>query len=236
MTGPAPCGRPDCPVPAYPPARGLRSVVWPAGTRLRRGYQRHHRDPAELVPGVGDTRFAPLAGAAHVYLATTSFAALLESAFHNAAPPAPALPRAVLARWAEAEVALRHDVRLIDLRDPELDRLGINRHRLVATSAAHYACTSRWAAPLHGRVIGGQTTHGLVWHSRQAELHARAMAHRPALQDLLDYHPADVAVLWAPPAPTALLQATGEGLGTLTGDSGHSYVADLTALLEIVTM
>jgi hypothetical protein len=122
---------------------------------------------------VGATRFAPLQAASHIYVATTSFAALLESALHDAAPPEPQLPQAVLALWAEASVALREDVRLIDLRDTELARLGIAREALVSTSAAHYGCTRAWANHLRGRVIGGQPTHGLLWHSRQAELHGR---------------------------------------------------------------
>ena len=86
-------------------------------------------------------------------------------------------------------------MRLIDLRDPRLDRLGIPRSSLPATSAAHYPCTRRWAQALHDRRVGGQPTHGLTWHSRQAELHARAMADRPALRELLDTHPAEVASL-----------------------------------------
>lgn len=235
MTDAAPCGQPDCRVPPRPPT-ALRTVVWDAGTTLRRGHQRHHPDPGELVPGRGDTRFAPLPDTAHVYVAATTFAALLESALHNAAPPAPTAPRAVLARWNEAEVALTRPVRLIDLRDAQLDRLGIRRHELVATTAAHYACTRRWAGHLHGRAIGGQQTHGIVWHSRQAELHTRAMRHRPALADLIDYHPAEVAVLWSPPATSDIIAATGDGLGPLDAAAARRYLADLTALLEIVTM
>lgn len=223
-------------MPAAPPPRGLRTVVWRAGTRLRRGHQRRYPEPSALVPGTGDTRFASLEGTEHVYLAATSFAALLESAFHDAAPPQPQLPRALLAHWCEAEVALAAPVRLIDLRDAELARLGLAREHLVATSAAHYPCTRRWAAQLDGRTVGGQPTHGLVWHSRQAELHARAMAHRPALRDLLDYHPSEVAVLWSPPAPQPLLAPTEAGLGPLDAGPGADYVDDLIALLEIVSL
>lgn len=90
VTDTPPCGRDDCPVPATRPA-GLRAVVLPAGTHLRRGHQRSHPDPTELVPGRGDIRFAPLVDdvgdpVSHVYLAHTTFAALLESVLHDAAP------------------------------------------------------------------------------------------------------------------------------------------------------
>jgi hypothetical protein len=139
-------------------------VVWPEGLRVRRGHPRH-RDPAGLAPGVGDTRFAPLEGTAHTYAATSSFAALLESPFHETAPPW--LPQAPLPRRAEAEVALTAGLRLMDLRDAELARPGLARGHLVATTAAHYPCTRRWAGQLHGRRIGGQPVCGLVWQSRQ---------------------------------------------------------------------
>jgi hypothetical protein len=55
----------------------------PAGTVLHRGARQVHPHTTALVPGVGNTRFAPLEGVAHTYVATTAFAALLE-----AAPPA----------------------------------------------------------------------------------------------------------------------------------------------------
>lgn len=235
MNEPAPCGRPGCPVPEHPPGRGLRTVVWEPETRLRRGHKKHH-GPSALVPGVGDTRFAPLDGTAHVYLATTSFAALLESALHDASPAAPRIASAVLALWAEAEVSLTEQVRLIDLRDPALARLGLGRDALVATSAAHYPCTRRFARRLHGRVIGGHVTHGLVWHSRQAELHTAAMTGRPAVKDLLDHRRAEVAVVWSPPAAGTIVAATGDGIGDLADGDGRRYVADLSALLGIVTM
>ncbi|MGI8876364.1 MAG: RES domain-containing protein [Egibacteraceae bacterium] len=215
--------------------RRLRTRALPAGTLLRRGHKVAHPDSSALVPGEGNTRFAPLDGTGHVYVAATTFAAMLESAFHDAAPPQPRIPLAVLAQWGEAEVELRQEVRLIDLRDDELDCLGIDRSALVATSAAHYPCTRVWARALKGRRVGGRDNHGLVWHSRQAELHARAMQHRPALHELIDAHPAEVAVLWSPPAAARLLRASGEGLGQLDCGEGERYVTDLVALLGIVS-
>jgi hypothetical protein len=230
------CERDACPVPqpGSTDLRRLRTHTLRAGTLLRRGHKVAHSDPSTLVPAVGDTRFAPLAGTRHVYAAATTFAALLESAFHDVALPSPRMPVAMLGQWAEAEVALRGDVRLIDLRDQELDRVGIDRAALVATSAAHYPCTRVWARTLHDRRVGGHQTHGLIWHSRQTELHARALDDRPALRELIDTHPAWVAVLWAPPAPVRLLRATGRGLGRLDRGDGDRYVTDLVALLGIV--
>jgi hypothetical protein len=220
-------------VPLGAPPRTLKTVVWPAGMLLRRGHKVEH-PPGVLVPGRGDTRFAPYADIAHVYVAATTFAALLESALHDAGTDTPPrIHRAQLALWAEAEVALREEVRLIDLRDAALDRAGLDRQTLVTTSPTHYACTRRWAAPLIGHHVGGQPVHGLVWHSRQAELRARAITHRPALQEVIGQHPAEVAVLWSPPARDPLLRDTGGGRGPLAVGDGAAYVADMAAFLEI---
>lgn len=118
------------------------------------------------------------------------------------------------------------DVRLIDLRDPPLDRFGTARDQLIATAAVHYRCTRTFARHVHGRVIGGQQTHGMVWHFRQTELHARALADRPAVADLVDEHPTEVAVVWSPPADRPLPEPT---------DGGWDYIEGLIALLNIVT-
>jgi len=83
---------------------------------------------------------------------------------------------------------------------------------------------------------GGQPTHGLVWQSRQTELHARVLDARPALRDLVALHPAKVAVLWWPPAPGPLLIERDGGLGPLDSGEGYRYVSNLTAELGIVLM
>lgn len=238
MNGVGACGQPGCPVPHpdWSLVRRLRTTVWPADTPLRRGHKRTHPDPTALVPSVGDTRFAPLPGVSHVYLATTACAALLESALHDAQPPAPRVRPAQLVLWNESAVALAQDVRLVDLRDAELERLAIPREALVSTQAAHYPCTRIWAHQLHGRTIGGHPTHGLLWHSRQHELHARALAGRPALHDLLQAIPAEVAVLWAPPAPAPPLRAAAGGLGPLDSGPGLDYLLDLSAVLDITVL
>lgn len=213
----------------------MRSIVWPAGRRLHRGHDNTY-PPHELVPGTGATRFAPQDGSSHVYVATTEVGALLESALHDASPPFPRIQVPTLQTWSESVVELAHDVRLFDLRDPELDRLGIGREQVVATLPVHYACTRTWASSLVGRSVGGQRTHGLVWHSRQAELHARAARDRPAFARLLSEHPTEVAVVWSPPAPGGLSKPVpGEGLGALHEGDGWRFIEDLAGLLGIVS-
>jgi len=179
--------------------RRLRSVVWPRGTDLHRGVRKKYA-PSDLVPGMGNTRFAPLRDTQHVYVSRTATAALLESALHHASGPDPTIYQVELARWNLASVQLANDVRLVDLRDSELDRLEVDRTALVNTEALHYGCTRRWAEALQHRKIGGHQVDGIVWHSRQADLHA--LAHQGGLLgDLLKHRSIEVAVLWHPHAP-----------------------------------
>lgn len=234
MTDP-PCARPDCPVADPTPGRlrTVRSVVWPAGTPLRRGHALANPDPSELVPGVGDTRFAPLPGTGHVYVAATSVAALLESVLHDVGPPVPRIAAARLTRFTESAVVLTADVRLVDLRDGELQRLGVGRGELVATTPAHYPCTRRWAMALHGRAVGGHPTVGMVWNSRQVELQTAALTDRPAVRELMASAPSDVAVLWSPPGPPHPLGARPGGLGPLDHGDGQDFILDLAAALGV---
>ena len=203
---------PDCLLPGSCPVpdpddvdlRRLRSQVWPAGTQLRRGHRRAHRAEA-AVPAVAQlpdlsrrSRFAPVLGAGHSYVARREAAALLESLLHDVTPTSRQVPWHLAAGWVLSHVELVRDVRLIDLRDDALPALGLARDQLVASSAAHHPCTGVWAHRLHARHVGGHATDGLVWNSRQAEVHATA-AGNPVLEDLLTGEQTEVAVLWGTP-------------------------------------
>lgn len=219
------CPYPDaCPVPNPVPAvlRRVRTEILEAGVELFRGHKRDY--PADgLVPGAGDSRFAPLDGVSHAYVSQRATPALLESAFHDATPPHPRIYPHRRAAWSLSRVRLVTDLRLIDLRDPELARLGLDRSQLVTSLPAHYPCTRHWAAALHDRHVGGQPTHGLLWHSRQAELHAAA-DHNPLTADLLGSgETTEVAVVYAPPSPLRLLEFTGEGPGSLADGEGERF-------------
>jgi hypothetical protein len=224
VTAPA-CPYPDtCPVPVPTPAvlRRVRTQSLEAGVELFRGHKRVH-PPDALVPGLGDSRFAPLHGVSHAYVSNRATPALLESAFHDATSPQPRIYPHRLAAWSLGRVRLLADVRLVDLRDPELARLGLDRGQLVTALPAHYPCTRQWAAALHDRHAGGHPTHGLLWHSRQAELHAAAN-HNPLTADLLGSgETTEVAVLYAPPSPSRLLEDTGQGPGSLAHGGGERF-------------
>jgi hypothetical protein len=221
----ATCPYPNtCPVPDPVRAvlRRVRTHTIDAGVELFRSHKAAY--PADdLVPGIGDSRFAPLDGVSHAYVSRRATPALLESAFRDATPPQPRIYPHRLAAWSLSRVRLAVDLRLIDLRDPELARLGIDRSQLVTTLPAHYPCTRDWAVALHDRHVGGQPTHGLLWNSRQAELHAAA-DHNPLTVDLLGSgETTEVAVLYVPPSPRQLLEDTGRGPGSLAHGEGERF-------------
>lgn len=231
------CGDPDdCPVPdpADVDLRRLSSATLSARTPLRRGHKSRYRaqDPVpartELPAPMLMSRFAPVRGRAHVYVARREIAALLESALHSLVPDTPRIHWPQLDHLSLSHVTLSRDVRLIDLRDPALTALGLERSQLVATDPAHYPCTRRWAERLAGRHIGGKPTVGLLWHSRQAEIHAEQGV-RPLLEDVLVGEQAEVAVLW-PKTRQRLLVAQGDPMPLATG-RGLALVQDLANLL-----
>lgn len=236
MTAPG-CADPDgCPVPAPDDLdlRRLTSMVLPAGTPLRRGhksrYPAHEPAPAahDLPEPTGMTRFAPVPGAPHAYVARREIAALLETALHDVVPDTPRIRWPQLVHWSLSHVTLRADTRLIDLRDPALGDLGLERRQLVATDPGHYPCTRAWTDLLHGRHVGGRPTHGLIWHSRQAEIHAD-QGIRPLLADVLVGEQAEVAILW----PTAGRVSLDRNAGPweLGHGRGLELVRDLANLL-----
>ena len=236
MTAPG-CADPHtCPVPSPDEfdLRHLTSVVLPAGTPLRRGHK--SRYPAdEAVPGVADlpdpsemTRFAPVVGQHHAYVARREIATLLEGVLHEVVPSVPRIRWRQLRHWSLSHVTLRREARLIDLRDSALANLGLARHQLVSTDPGHYPCTRIWATALCGRHIGGRPTFGLLWHSRQAEIHAE-QGIRPLMADVLVGEQAEVAVLW-PPRERHLLEASG-ATWELGDGHGLELVRDLANLL-----
>jgi len=192
------CGS-GCPVPdpgPYLPRLRTAAVTgdWFRGTTTRQA-------PDALVPGVGNSRFAPLERVNHLYLGRTRTVAVLESALHSAYPPAPRIHRHTLSDYVVVPVTVGDPLTVVDLRDPELERLVLSRDELVTTTAAHYPCTRVWAAAIQSRNrprLG--PAHGIMWHSRQADLHAQANVGGLAA-DLLHHTAVEAAVVWSPPAP-----------------------------------
>ena len=190
MTAPGCPDRTNCPVPDPENAdlRRLRLVHVQEGTTFHTCYARRSWPALFNDSGVGNARFSPLVvGGALVptmYCAATQTVALLETSFHDVHDMGTRIISESLQLAPRGVVALTTPVpmRLIDLTDAGLARIGLNRGQLVSTTPQHYVCTREWASVLHGRRIGGIVPSGLRWQSRIAEL---ASGDSPLLGDLL---------------------------------------------------
>jgi hypothetical protein len=154
----------------------LRTIQLNEGTALYRvyrarwGYDEHN-------PGGGDARFSPVDDPStqdrlpSMYLAATPTAALLETVFHDVHQDS---DRTIYERHLRetllAHVGVPADATLGDLRDPELERLELQRSEIVSSPAEHYPCTRRLAVAALSQPHGKRILQGLIWHSRQAEL------------------------------------------------------------------
>jgi hypothetical protein len=167
----------DCPVATSLPR--LRTSALRADTPLYRvynatwGYDEHN-------PGYGDARFSPIDDPdsaerlPSMYLAATPTAALLETVFHDVHDAGGnVIYERDLRGKLLAQVRTPALAALADLRDSELDRLGLHRSAVVTSPAEHYPCTRRLAIAALAQPRRGRPVQGLIWHSRQAEL-ARA--------------------------------------------------------------
>lgn len=220
------CPDPDgCPVVADLPP--LRTVSLARGTSWYRvydatwGYDEHN-------PGFGDARFSPIDDPKtaqrlpSLYLAATPTAALLETVFHDVHQSS---DRIVYERSLRGKLLAHVQVpaiaALADMRDDELQRLDVRRDTVVSSPAEHYCCTRRLAVSILGR--SRTRLHGLIWHSRQAEL-----AHRA---------PTEVAVLYGPPrysAQRGSWKLFGPGASSLYDGPGRLLVDEIAESLGAV--
>jgi hypothetical protein len=222
------CPNPEhCPVPARLPR--LRTVTMPKDGAWYRvydatwGYDEHN-------PGHGDARFSPIDDPAEgarlpsMFLAASPTAALLETVFHHLHHRS---TRIIYERHLRGKI-LAHvrapaNATLGDLRDPELDRLGLSRDTVVTTTAEHYPCTRRLAIAALGQPHGKRTVHGLIWHSRQAEL--------------AGHDPVEVIVLFGEPRYTTTRgswRLFGPGASSLYDGPGRLLVDEIAENLNAV--
>ena len=206
MTAPGCLDPAGCPVPAPDDLdlRRLRLVRLPAGATLHTSYVRGHW-PALFNPsGLGNGRFSPLVVDGTViptmYAAATQTVALLEASFHDVhATGTRIISESLnLARRGIVALTAPAPLSLVDLTDDGLERVGLVRAQLVATTPEHYPCTRRWAVSLHARRIGPVVPVGMLWQSRVADL---ARADSLLFGDLLPVASA-VCVLFGDRVPT----------------------------------
>lgn len=224
----------DCPDPQHcpviPSLPRIRTTTLRAGTALYRvydatwGYDEHN-------PGYGDARFSPIDDPAtedrlpSMYLAATPTAALLETVFRDVHQDS---GRVVYERDLRGKLLAHMEIpvsaTLGDLRDEQLDRLGLSRPQVVSSAAEHYPCTRRLAVNALTQRRSGQLS-GLIWHSRQAELAAT--------------NPVEVVVLFGHPrfpSGRGSWRLVGPGTTTLYEGPGRLLVDEiaesLSALVE----
>jgi hypothetical protein len=238
-------------IPACPrPARCTVAIdqfqeVFSRSADSLREYELEPREPVYRIysaedgfhqanPGLGSTRFAPFPDekgrfmVPSMYVAESLAAALLETAFHNVDHRMPAHDRVVfssdLLGRLQARVRPPRPLRLLDLRDDALDKLGVQRQGVVTSSAAHYPCTRRVAQLAHRVTNFGGPFDGIVWHSRQAEL--------------AGVEPVEVAVLFCDRVPEGrgsgwtLVEAP-DSSGALLEGAGLERVDELATRLGI---
>lgn len=230
----APCGRSDCPiVDAHSiDRRSLRIVTSRAGTERYRVSRLEHGRQAFTPSGIGNGRFSPLGDLGHSYVAQQRSAALLESALHEAAGVNPRIYAAVLAGFGLYRLRFDTDVALVDLRDPALSALGIDRGGVTGADALHYPCTRLIAE----RLFGAKKSTGLVWTSRQGALHA---ARNPdgLASEVLRHDSLDVAVVYSAPDDVSPVSVVGEVVPLVdAGGRPTRFVSELANLLRIAIL
>ncbi len=224
----APCGRPDCPIvePTDIDRRTLLTQTLDPGTEWFRVARTVHGTQPFTPPGSGNGRFSPLDARGHSYIAAQRSASLLESALHEASGPNPRIYAATLQAYSLHRLRLNAQVRLVDLRDSALARLGLVREQLTGTGGLHYPCTRVVAE----RIVGSKSSVGFVWTSRQGALHADRNPDGLA-SEVLRHDSLDVAVLYSPDAAKALEMIESAPLVSGTGPS--RFVLELANLLRI---
>lgn len=120
-------------------------------------------------------------------------AALLESALHEASGPDPRIYLSSLASYEILHIQFDATIRLIDLRDPALDNLGIDRAQISNAAPQHYRCTQAVAAQL----VDSKGTCGFVWTSRQGTMHAQRNSDGLA-SEVLRHTALDAAIVYSP--------------------------------------
>lgn len=225
------CGRPDCPIirPDQIDRRSLRVQTLPAGAEQYRASQLRFGTAVFTPPGNGDGRFSPLDRRGHTYVAGQRSAAILESALHEASGPNPRIYAVTLAAFGLHRLRFAEPARLIDLRDPALADLGVDRSQLTGAGPRHYPCTRAVAE----RIVGTKGTVGLIWTSRQGSLHAERNPDGLA-SEVLRHESLDVAVVYTPDHTGAIEVVESETLAV--NGQPTRFVVELANLLRIAIL
>ena len=119
------------------------------------------------------TRFAPIhdlkgACVSSVYAGSSLDAAIYETIFHDVPPKASfkTVPKQNVVICSHAELEVMRQLRLVQLRNPDLLKWHTRRKQLIDSSAKRYAQTAQWAEAIHHQFPQAE---GLIWTSNQCD-------------------------------------------------------------------
>lgn len=155
------------------PAGPLKATTinWSKGKRIHRLHSSAYAETEYNPSAKGNARFSPIRDKAGriipvLYGGSTMDCALMETVFRDV--PYTSGPKSVdkarLEDVVHSIVFSKTDLKLIDLSNVALRKLGIDRTHLIDTTKAHYPETRKWAATLYQQFPQCQ---GLRWISRQ---------------------------------------------------------------------
>ena len=158
-----------CPLPP------IDFSVTPTMTTLKKGsclFRVHHQkyEGTAFNPGVGQpSRFSPIVDSVGnniptLYAGNSKNSALAESVFRNLVSISPAITRFSLRKQLLSTLQNTRKLRLVDLTQNGLRRLGLKRNQLLESEYDSYKQTARWAEALHNL---NDEIDGMVWISTQ---------------------------------------------------------------------
>lgn len=164
---------------ADPPARlYVTPYLWPAGRPIHRIHLKRFA-PGEFNPSVtGNARFSPIASAQSLPIPTlyggSDFeCAAMETLFHDVpfAPGFKMFDKRKLAGQTHSVLLPAAVLKLADLSNVALRKLGVPRAQLIDTDKDRYPATRKWAVAIY---LAHPELQGMVWVSRQDD-RARAL-------------------------------------------------------------
>lgn len=158
----------------------MQVIPLPTGTVFHRIHGRAF-DAGAFNPGLGrPTRFAPLrlgpTPVPTMYAAEKLECSIFETILHDypigAAPGSFPIPWATIDPLDHSLVRTRRALRLAQLREPDLNRIGLTRADLITCPPSEYAKTAAWALALHDALPHAD---GIQWTSRACDPHWSAL-------------------------------------------------------------
>lgn len=155
------------------------SLSTPEYKTLKKGVTLHRvhttgRDASSFNPCQGQpTRFAPIKDYAgkcvpSLYAGSTLRATIHETIFHDI--PAEAdiktVPLQKVEQRSHAELKMVRKLKLVELRNVNLNAWKITRRDLIASNPTLYEVTAKWAEKIHHQFLDAD---GLVWTSNQCD-------------------------------------------------------------------